>query len=239
MASLSTARRGEVSLEADGGLLNGKIAIVTGGAAGIGRGIARRYAREGAAVVIADIDAAKAEKAAAQIRADISPRAQAIAVDVANAERVDALFRRTEDVFGVVDIVVNSAYLPPRDILFEWKSAEMLARTMDINFAGSWRMTQAALPYMLRRGGGRIISFSSIEAKIAAWLHADYSASKAASEALTRTVAAEWGALQHSRQLHFTGRQGQLFRRDHGTVARVRRDGGSDEPAGAGRRSRK
>lgn len=192
MESASGAGFVDRSAEPGGGLLDRKIAIVAGGASGIGHGIARGYAREGASVIIADIDAAMAEKAAAQIRAEISPWVRAITVDVADADSVGALFDRTVDMFGAVDIVVNSAYLPPRNLLFEQKTTDMVARTMTINFGGTWRMMQAALPHLRRRGGGRIISFCSIEAKIAAWLHADYSASKAAIEALTRTVAAEW-----------------------------------------------
>ena len=174
-------------------LLDGKIAIVTGAAAGIGRGIAARYAEEGAHVVVADIDEQGGPGAVAAIEdRGATGRAMFHRTDVTDEAEIAALFAAIEDRFGGVDIVVNNAFVPPIDVLFEQKTRAMLDKTMRVNFTGTWLMMQAALAPMRRRGGGRIINFTSIDARIGTWLHADYNASKAAIAALSRTVAAEW-----------------------------------------------
>jgi len=173
-------------------LLAGKVAIVTGAGAGIGRGIALRYAREGAKVVIADIDAENGQASADAIAEEIGGGAAFQQADITDEAQIAALYAKTEERFGGVDIVVNNAFVPPEDVLFEQKTRAMLDKIMTVNFTGTWLMMQAALAPMKRRGGGRIINFTSIDAKIGTWLHADYNASKAAITALTRTVAAEW-----------------------------------------------
>lgn len=173
-------------------LLDGNVAIITGGAAGIGRGIARRYAREGASVVIADIEADAGEIAAEEIRRDLNGRAQAISVDVTSQDAVRELFAKTREAFGGVDIVVNNAFRPAKDGLFERKTIREMEGVMGVNFNGTWIMMQESLPYLQARGGGRIINFFSIDGALGSWMRADYNASKAAIRALTRTVAAEW-----------------------------------------------
>ncbi len=180
------------SRERSVGLLEGRVAIVTGAAAGIGRGIARRYVREGARVIVADIDAENGPEAVRAMRGEIADRATYHRLDVTDADAVGDLYAAVERDFGGVDVVVNTAYVPPVDVLFEQKTRAMLDKVMGVNFIGTWLMMQGALGPMQRRGGGRIINFTSIDAKIGTWLHADYNAAKAAITALTRSVAAEW-----------------------------------------------
>ena len=174
------------------GLLKGKVAIVTGGGSGVGRGIARRFVREGAAVVIADIDQSAAEICAAEITSELRDRAHAVTSDVSDAVAVQRLMEEAESVFGGIDIIVNNAYLSSPNLLFEDKPLEDVQHVFDVNLKGTWLMMRAALPFLRRRNGGRVINFYSIDADVGAWLRADYVASKAAIRALTRAVALEW-----------------------------------------------
>lgn len=174
------------------GLLKGKVAIVTGAGSGVGRGIARRFAREGALVVIADIDSAAAERCASQIATELAAPARAISADISQQAAVKRLMEETEAVFGGIDIIVNNAYRSSPNVLFEDKSLDDLHKVFDVNLTGTWLMMQAALPYMQKRNGGKVINLYSVDSDVGAWLRSDYSASKAAIRSLTRTVAIEW-----------------------------------------------
>jgi NAD(P)-dependent dehydrogenase (short-subunit alcohol dehydrogenase family) len=175
------------------GLLEGKVAIVTGGAKGLGLGISRRLAREGAKVVITGREGAAAEAEAASISRDLGGETLGFASDVGVKSDVEAMVARTVAHFGGVDILVNNAATLSPNILFEQKTDEMLKRTLDIALWGSWWGMQAAFPHMRARGGGSIINFYSIDADTGAWLHADYNIAKSAILGLTRSAAVEWG----------------------------------------------
>ncbi|RZF63437.1 glucose 1-dehydrogenase [Sphingomonas populi] len=174
------------------GLLEGKVAIVTGAGSGVGRGIARRFSREGASVIINDIDGPAAELCADQIRSEWGGMAHPILADVSDQAAVQRLMAETEATFGGVDIIVNNAYRSSAYVRFEDKSLEELQQVLDVNLKGTWLMMREALPYLRRRDGGRVINFYSIDADAGAWLRSDYIASKAAIQALTRAVAIEW-----------------------------------------------
>lgn len=175
------------------GLLAGKIAIVTGGAKGLGLGISRRLARDGARLLITGREGAATEKAAAEIRSEIGGAAIGMAADVGVKQDVEAMVRRAVDEFGGLDILVNNAATLSPNILLEQKTDDMLKRTLDIALWGSWWGMQAALPHFRARGGGAVINFYSIDAQIGAWLHADYNIAKSAILGLTRSAAVEWG----------------------------------------------
>jgi len=175
------------------GLLAGKIAIVTGGAKGLGLGISRRLARDGAKLVITGREGAATEKAAADIRSEIGVAAIGMAADVGVKEDVEAMVRRAVDEFGGLDILVNNAATLSPNILLEQKTDDMLKRTLDIALWGSWWGMQAAFPHFRARGGGAVVNFYSIDAQIGAWLHADYNIAKSAILGLTRSAAVEWG----------------------------------------------
>jgi NAD(P)-dependent dehydrogenase (short-subunit alcohol dehydrogenase family) len=175
------------------GLLDGKVALITGAGQGVGRGIARGFAREGASVVIAELSAEHGEKAAAEIRQEFGNRAWFVPTDVCRKADVERAVRTAVDKFGGLDTLVNNAIALSPNILLEHKTDAMLDGVLHSGLWATWWAMRAALPEMKKRGGGRIINFYSIDASVAAWLHADYNLTKAAIQGLTRSAAAEWG----------------------------------------------
>ena len=172
--------------------LSGKVAIVTGGARGIGRAIARDLAAAGAQVVIADVSGA--EKAAAELAADgldVSGGELDVTDEASAAALVDAAARA----HGGVDILVNNAglfaTLKPRG--FEEIDVAEWRRVMDVNVLGYFLMTRAVVPHLRRRGGGAIVNIASTTSLkgVANLLH--YSSSKGAVQAMTRSLASELG----------------------------------------------
>lgn len=175
------------------GLLEGKVAVITGSGAGLGRGIARRFVREGAAVLVAEIDRVRGEITARELREDLGGRALFVHTDVGSKEGIEGAIKSAVSEFGGLDILVNNASALSENVLLERKSDEMLDRCLHVGVWAAWWGMRAALPEFKRRGGGRIINFYSIDADVAAWLHADYNINKAGVQALTRSAAAEWG----------------------------------------------
>jgi len=175
------------------GLLDGKVAIVTGGAKGLGYGISRRMAAEGASVLITGRDGAATEKVAAEVRKEFGTPAVGISADMGVKEEVYGMIDRAVDEFGGLDTLVNNASLLSDNILLEHKTDEMLQRTLEIGVWGCWWGMRAALPHMKKRGGGSIINFHSIDAQTGAWLHSDYNINKMGIMGLTRSAAVEWG----------------------------------------------
>lgn len=175
------------------GLLQGKVAIVTGGAKGLGYGISRAMADAGAALLITGRDGAAAERVAAEIREDFGGEAVAMAADMAHKNEVEAMVQHAVDRFGGLDsLVTNASSLTP-NILLEHKTDEMLAQTLAMGVWGTWWAMRAALPHLKARGGGSIVNFYSIDASTGAWLHADYNINKMGILGLTRSAAVEWG----------------------------------------------
>jgi NAD(P)-dependent dehydrogenase (short-subunit alcohol dehydrogenase family) len=177
------------------GVLDGKVALVTGAGAGIGRGIARRYAREGAAVVVVEIDAANGARVAGEIES-LGARSLFVRTDVSKKSEVESAVAAAMRQFGRLDVLVNNASKLSPNVLLEQKSDEMLQATLGVGAWATWWFMQLAMPIMREQGGGRIVNFLSVDAEAGAWLHADYNMTKGAIEALTRSAAVEWGRFQ-------------------------------------------
>lgn len=170
--------------------LDGKVAVITGAGKGIGRGIARRFAGEGAAVLVAERDDAAGRQTAADIEKS-GGRAVFVRTDVGVKADVQAAIDGAVDTFGRLDILVNNAIALSPNVLLEEKSDADLDALLHTGLWGTWWSMRAALPHFRRFGGGRVINLYSIDAEAAAWLHVDYNATKEAIRGLTRSAAAE------------------------------------------------
>jgi NAD(P)-dependent dehydrogenase (short-subunit alcohol dehydrogenase family) len=171
--------------------LQGKVAIVTGGAAGIGLQYARRFLAEGARVVVADV----ADPVAAADKLDAADRALGVPTDVADAASVRAMVEATVGRFGRVDVLVNNAAvfatLKPRP--FEEIPEAEWDRVMAVNVKGIWNSARAVVPVMRRQGGGRIVNVASAIVAKGTALLLHYVTSKGAVVAMTRALARELG----------------------------------------------
>lgn len=170
--------------------LRGRVAIVTGGAAGVGRGIANVLAAEGAQVVVADVNGAAAEEAAAALRGG-SHDALAVEVDVVERAAVESMAAAALDRFGRIDILAANAGVYRWDDLADLAD-ETWDRIMNINVKGALHSLQACLPAMKREHYGRIVFTSSITGPVVATARqAHYAASKSALLGLMRSAALE------------------------------------------------
>ena len=175
--------------------LEGKTAVVTGGANGIGAGCIRRLAKEGANVVIADID----DVAGSALAAELGAAAIYVRSDVSQRASVEALFEATLHAFGAVDILVNNAafvHKPGVIANFLEYSDDSWQRTLDVNLSGMFYCSQTAARLMAKRGaGGVIINVSSGGASRAHRHMFGYDTSKGGIEAATRVMALDLAAL--------------------------------------------
>jgi 3-oxoacyl-[acyl-carrier protein] reductase len=172
------------------GLLDGRAAVVTGGAQGIGLAIARRLGAEGAAVVVADVDEARSNAAAATI-ADAGGKAIGVACDVTVPEQVEALVERCATEFGSIDVMVNNAGIT-RDATMRKMSVEDFDAVIAVHLKGTWLGTKAAsLAMRGQDSGGSIVNISSISGKVGNIGQTNYSAAKAGIVGLTKAAAKE------------------------------------------------
>jgi NAD(P)-dependent dehydrogenase (short-subunit alcohol dehydrogenase family) len=174
--------------------LKGKVAIVTGAGAGIGKALATRLARDGAAVVVADLKGF--DTAAAEIAKASGARTLGLAMDVAKEADVERMAAETVKAFGRIDILVNNAALFSTLELkpFEKIPAEEWRKVMDVNTLGVFLCCRACAPHMRRGGYGRIINLASGAPLKGVPLFLHYIASKGAVIAMTRGLARELGA---------------------------------------------
>ena len=171
--------------------LEGKAAIVTGAGDGIGLGIARRFAKAGAKVLVAEINETTGEAAAQGLR-ELGSEAHFLKTDVTRKEQVTAMVDVAIQRFGTVDILVNNAWGGTRLGRLEFKTDETMQRGFAMAFwASHWAM-QAAFPAMQAQGWGRIINICSLNGVNAHMYSAEYNVSKEAVRTLTRTAAREW-----------------------------------------------
>ena len=172
--------------------LKGKIAIITGGGAGIGRTIALRFTQEGAGVVLAGPTEEKIKAVEKEIL-DADGRVLATLTDVADEGSVEKMVSATLDEFGQIDILINNAGIAGPTALVPNVSLEQWNHTMAVNLTGAFLCAKHALPHMIQRGNGRIINITSIAGLQAYAFRSPYCASKWGMIGLTQTLAEECG----------------------------------------------
>jgi NAD(P)-dependent dehydrogenase (short-subunit alcohol dehydrogenase family) len=170
--------------------LSGKVAVITGGANGIGRATAVLFAREGARVVVGARDGAAGEAVAAAIHA-AGGEALAVPTDVGSDADVSALVQGALECHGGLHVLVNAAGIDIQGSVVDTEP-ERWQRVIDVNLAGIYRACRFAIPAMIRSGGGAIVNIASIQGMYG-WPHyAAYAASKAGILGLTRQIAVDY-----------------------------------------------
>lgn len=168
--------------------LSGKVAIITGAARGIGRACAERFAREGAKVVVADIDQARGQETAAAI-SEGGSETLFVACDVGDSVQVSGLITASVDAFGALDVLVNSAGILHNSDFLD-VTEEDFDQVLRVNLKGPLLVGQAVARQLIDQGrGGAIVNLSSVGAVLAAPFQAAYNVSKGGVAQLTRVMA--------------------------------------------------
>ncbi len=170
--------------------LEGKVAVVTGAGAGIGRAVALLFAKEGAALMAADIQEAGCRETA-RMAQEAGGNAAFTVVDVTAADQVEGMVRAAVENFGGLDILVNNAgiWTPGRVVEL---SEEDWDRVMDVNVKGVFLCSKYAIPEMIKGGGGSIINMASVGGFIGSTNYGAYNASKGAMVLLTKNIALDY-----------------------------------------------
>jgi NAD(P)-dependent dehydrogenase (short-subunit alcohol dehydrogenase family) len=170
------------------GRIEGKVAVVTGGCSGIGLATVRRFAAEGASVVIGDIDDANGSRIAQEVGGAW------VHCDVTNPEQVETLFRTAKDTFGSVDIAFNNAGInPPEDSSILDTDLATWRKVQEVNLTSVYLCCKAALPYMLEQKKGSIINMASFVAIMgAATSQLSYTASKGGVLSMSRELGVQF-----------------------------------------------
>lgn len=171
--------------------LEGKVAVVTGGNGGIGKGIAAGMAEAGAGVALVARDAEKTEAAARDIQSRFQVPVQGFTADVADENRMKEVAGQVAERLGGIDILVNNAGINIRKAPEEYRAEEWQA-VLDINLTGAFVCARAVYPFMKARGGGKIICIGSMTSIMAGGKLAPYSASKGGIVQLARSLAIAW-----------------------------------------------
>jgi 3-oxoacyl-[acyl-carrier protein] reductase len=172
--------------------LEGKVALVTGGAQGIGRAIALLFAREGARVAISDINLEKARETGREVEA-IGQEALAIGGNVADAQEAEAMVQQTVEKFGRLDILVNNAGITRDQILLRMKEEDW-DRVLSVNLKGTFHLTKAGLRPFLKQKAGKVVNIASVTGQMGNAGQANYAASKAGVIGFTKSIAREYAS---------------------------------------------
>ncbi len=173
------------------GRLDDKVALVTGSARGIGKGIATVLAREGATVIVADLLSDLAGETAAELGSQHGVSTLALEMDVTSEDSISSSVEKAISEFGGIDILVNNAGVPPDNFGVDETEADW-DRCYEVNLKGIWKVTSAVAPHFKERGGGKIVNIASIAGRLGGGM-ASYSASKAGAISITQSQAAELG----------------------------------------------
>ncbi len=168
----------------------GKVALVTGAARGIGKAIALTLAREGANVVVTDVDLEDARRVAQEIE-ELGRKTRAIQADVSQREAVQQLVGEAVSLFGRIDILVNNAGIIRRGTFLDHEPEEW-DKVLSVNLGGTFNCAKEVVPLMIKQGGGKIINISSVVGKMGDIASApSYGTSKGAINTFTKSLARE------------------------------------------------
>ena len=170
--------------------LSGKVALVTGGSKGIGYGMAHALAQTGADIIIVSRNLAEGEKAAQDMR-DLGRKAVAISCDVTSATAVDAMVKKSVEVFGKIDILVNNAGMNIRKQVVDI-AEEDWDKVLNTNLKGVFLVAQRVGKEMIKQQGGKIINIASVMGAVGMPMLGSYCASKGGIVQLTKVMALEW-----------------------------------------------
>jgi len=170
--------------------LEGKVALITGGAQGIGRAIALLFARQGAKVAISDINLERARETCQEIES-LGGQAIAISGNVADAKEAEAMIEQAVEKFGGLDVLVNNAGITRDGILLRMREEDWDA-VIAVNLKGAFHCTKAALRFFLKRKGGKIVNIASVTGEMGNAGQSNYAASKAGLIGFTKSVAREY-----------------------------------------------
>ena len=170
--------------------LKGKVAIVTGSGQGIGKGIALELAREGAKIIISDINQETINKTVDEMKSS-GAEVLGVKADVSKAEEINQMVKTVIEKFGRVDVLVNNAGIYPFKLLTEM-SGEDWDKVLNVNLKGVFNCTKGVLPEMIKQKGGSIVNIASIAGAVVGYINlAHYSASKGGVLGFTRSAALE------------------------------------------------
>jgi 3-oxoacyl-[acyl-carrier protein] reductase len=186
MESRSQPVQQELEWSVPVGLLENRVAVITGGAQGIGLAIAHLFVTEGASVVLGDLDLAGAEAAAKEI----GPRAKAVHCDVTDEDSVAHLVRSARELGTSLDVMINNAGIT-RDATMRKMSGDQFDQVIAVHLRGCWNGTKAAAAVMREQGSGSIINMSSLSGKVGIVGQTNYSAAKAGIVGLSKAAAKE------------------------------------------------
>jgi len=173
--------------------LQGKVAVITGSARGIGRVIAETLATRGADILIADLRAEMAEETAKEIAAATGRKVVSTSVDVSNFESAQQMGQKAIDEFGKIDILVNNAGITRDNLIMRMGEADW-DMVIDINLKGAFNCTKAVVRQMMKQRGGRIVNISSVSGLAGQAGQANYSSSKAGLVGFTKALGRELGS---------------------------------------------
>lgn len=174
------------------GILDGKTALVTGGGRGIGKGIAVELAKEGADIVIADIDLDNAETTAIELRA-LGRKVSVVEMDITQEVSVASAVSSALSRHAQVNILVNNAGVIGDHVLGDEVQLEGWDKCYEVNLRGIWIVSRAMIGHFKEIGGGKIVNIASVAGRHGSGKHADYSASKAGAISVTQSLANELG----------------------------------------------